>query len=255
MPAALVCVRLYWGHCAQWSSKTKDNDARQRQSLLASFPTKWGRERGGQSQVCQHLVGTQTLPTGLITSWHLIGGKRTDEGREVEIFCPLYLENIFMQIFEHTYSEPEALGFSETYFGNTTWRFPVLTYFGPWLSPRPWNLQTPWLPFTSIFAPLSCLDFYSSGFTYLSVLCPCSFIFQLYADVVCFSWVPVKSLQSCLTLWDPVGLLCLWDSPGKNNWSGLPCPPPDPGMELASRPSDGTSFSYVSCIGRWVLYH
>lgn len=88
MPAGLVCVRLYWGHCVQWSSKTKDNDARQRQGLLASLPTKWGRERGGQSQVCQHLVGTQTLPTGLITSWHLIGGKRTDEGREVEIFCP-----------------------------------------------------------------------------------------------------------------------------------------------------------------------
>lgn len=49
---------------------------------------------------------------------HFFGGKRADEGREVEIFCPLYLENMFMQIFEHIYSEPEALGFSETCFGN-----------------------------------------------------------------------------------------------------------------------------------------
>ena len=36
----------------------------------------------------------------------------------------------------------------------------------------------------------------------------------------------------------PFGLLCPWDSPGKNYWSGLPCPPPkdlpDPGIEPAS---------------------
>lgn len=62
---------------------------------------------------------------------HFFGGKRTDEGREVEIFCLLYLENMFMQIFEHTYSESEALEFGETYFGNTTRSFLVLTYFGP----------------------------------------------------------------------------------------------------------------------------
>lgn len=49
---------------------------------------------------------------------HFFGGKRTVEGREVDIFCPLYLENIFMQIFEHLYSEPEALEFSETYLAN-----------------------------------------------------------------------------------------------------------------------------------------
>ena len=36
-----------------------------------------------------------------------------------------------MQIFEHTYSESEALGFGETYFGNTVRSFLVLTYFGP----------------------------------------------------------------------------------------------------------------------------
>ena len=51
----------------------------------------------------------------------------------------------------------------------------------------------------------------------------------------------VKSLQSCLTLWDPglwpTRLLCPWDSPGRNT-SGLPCPPPgnlpDPRIEPRS---------------------
>ena len=37
----------------------------------------------------------------------------------------------------------------------------------------------------------------------------------------------------------------------QEDWSGLPFPPPgdlpDPGME--------PEFLYVSCIGRWVLYH
>ena len=36
----------------------------------------------------------------------------------------------------------------------------------------------------------------------------------------------------------PHGLLCLWNSPGKNNWSGLPFPSsgglPSPGIELMS---------------------
>ena len=35
------------------------------------------------------------------------------------------------------------------------------------------------------------------------------------------------------------------------HWSGLSCPPP----EESSPPRDGTHVSYVSCIGRWVLYH
>ena len=33
-------------------------------------------------------------------------------------------------------------------------------------------------------------------------------------------------------------------------WSGLPCPPSG-----ASQPRDHTLISYISCIGRWVLYH
>ena len=48
----------------------------------------------------------------------------------------------------------------------------------------------------------------------------------------------------------PARLLCSWDSPGKNTISGLPFPPlgylPDPG-----RPC----LSWVSCIGRQILYH
>ena len=36
-----------------------------------------------------------------------------------------------------------------------------------------------------------------------------------------------KSLQSHPTLCDPMDrILCPWDSPGKEYWSGLPCPPP-----------------------------
>ena len=34
-------------------------------------------------------------------------------------------------------------------------------------------------------------------------------------------------------------------------WSGLPCLPPGE----SSRPRDQTCVSYISCIGRWALYH
>ena len=34
-------------------------------------------------------------------------------------------------------------------------------------------------------------------------------------------------------------------------WSGLSCPPPGESFQ----PTDRTLVSYVSCIGRWVLYH
>ena len=49
-----------------------------------------------------------------------------------------------------------------------------------------------------------------------------------------------KSLQSCLTLCDPIdgSLSGSWDSPGQEYWSGLPFPPPgdfpDPGFESES---------------------
>ena len=34
-------------------------------------------------------------------------------------------------------------------------------------------------------------------------------------------------------------------------WSGLSCPPPGDFPDLGNQ----TSVSYVSCIGKWVLYH
>ena len=63
-----------------------------------------------------------------------------------------------------------------------------------------------------------------------------------------------KSLQSCPTL-RPCGLqtarlLCPWDSPGKN--PGLVAISSSRGP---SQPRDGTWISYVSCLGRRVLYH
>ena len=64
-----------------------------------------------------------------------------------------------------------------------------------------------------------------------------------------------KLLQLCLTLCD------LWTvahhtplSMGfsrQEYWSGLPCPPPG----YFSLPRDHTHVSYISCIGRRVLYH
>ena len=61
-----------------------------------------------------------------------------------------------------------------------------------------------------------------------------------------------KLLQSCLTLrpcgLQPTRLLCPWDSPGKNNWSGLPVPPagdlPDPGIEPVSLASPAWQVLY-----------
>ena len=69
------------------------------------------------------------------------------------------------------------------------------------------------------------------------------------------SCMRVKSLQLSLTLCDPVDLdptrhLCPWDSPSKN--TGVGC------HALLQRifPTQGwNQVSYVSCIGRWVLYH
>ena len=70
--------------------------------------------------------------------------------------------------------------------------------------------------------------------------------------------VPVKSLQSCPTLCNPVdcslpGSTIRGTLPGlgRSPGSGLPCPLPgdlpNPGIEPASLT--------ISCIGRWILYH
>ena len=67
--------------------------------------------------------------------------------------------------------------------------------------------------------------------------------------------VCAKMLQSCLTLWDPMGC-----SPTGSSvhgilqtriveWAAMPS------SRGSSQPRDQTCISYISCIGRWVLYH
>ena len=64
-----------------------------------------------------------------------------------------------------------------------------------------------------------------------------------------------KSLQLCPTLCDPMdysppGSSVHGNSPGKNTeWVAMPS------SRGSSSPRDRTHISYVSCMGRWVLYH
>ena len=69
------------------------------------------------------------------------------------------------------------------------------------------------------------------------------------------AWVHSKSLQGCSTLCDPMncsspGSSVHGGSPGKN--TGVGC---HALLQGIFRPRDQILFSYVSCIGRWVLYH
>ena len=67
--------------------------------------------------------------------------------------------------------------------------------------------------------------------------------------------VVAKLLQSCLTLCDPMNC----SLPGSSvhgilqarilKWVAISC------SWRSSRPRDQIHISYVSCIGRWVLYH
>ena len=63
----------------------------------------------------------------------------------------------------------------------------------------------------------------------------------------------VKSLQSYLTLCDAMDsrFLCPWDPPGRN--TGMGCQALLQGIILTQRLNPWVS--YVSCIGKWVLYH
>ena len=65
-----------------------------------------------------------------------------------------------------------------------------------------------------------------------------------------------KSLLSCLTLCDPMDLAgqapVSMGFSRQEFWSGLPSPPP---RDLSDPEIFPTHVSYVSCIGRWVLYH
>ena len=69
-----------------------------------------------------------------------------------------------------------------------------------------------------------------------------------------FSFPRAKSLESCLILWYPVDCSLpgssSWDSPGKKwEWIAMPS------SRGSSWPRDQTHISWVSCTGRWVLYH
>ena len=85
--------------------------------------------------------------------------------------------------------------------------------------------------------------------------CHISKLFQQYKACSELPCRPVKSLQSCLTLCDPMdcsppGSSVLLASPGKIlEWAAMPS------SRGSSRPRDRTRVSYVSSTGRWVLYH
>ena len=74
---------------------------------------------------------------------------------------------------------------------------------------------------------------------------------QCYMSVACFF---AKSFQSCLTLCDPMDCSLpgssVHDSPGKNTRVGCHFL-----LQGLFPPRDQTHVSYVSSIGRWVLYH
>ena len=68
------------------------------------------------------------------------------------------------------------------------------------------------------------------------------------------------TLQLCPNLCNPMdcrlpGSSVHGDSPGKNNWSGLPCPPPgdlsDPGIELASLTSPALAGRFFTTNATW----
>ena len=65
--------------------------------------------------------------------------------------------------------------------------------------------------------------------------------------------------QLCLTLCDPMSCNlpdCPWNSPGKEYWSGLPCPfpgdLPDPGIEPGSLMSPTLEGRFFTTIATWV---
>ena len=84
-----------------------------------------------------------------------------------------------------------------------------------------------------------------------------SYILGVYAyqGLICRSMLHAKSLQLCLTLEDPKN----YSPPGSSvhgisqvrtlEWVAMPS------SRESSQPRDQTGISYVSCIGRWVLYH
>ena len=72
-----------------------------------------------------------------------------------------------------------------------------------------------------------------------------AFFFPIEIDYACM----FSCVRLCNTM-EPTRLLCPWDFPGKN--TGVCCHFLLQGIFLTR---DGIRISYVSCIGRWVLYH
>ena len=85
--------------------------------------------------------------------------------------------------------------------------------------------------------------------------------FLIYDTLKCMRWfispggMRAKLLQLCLTLWDPMDC----SPPGSSvhgilqtrilKWVAMPT------SRESSQPRDARQVSYVSCIGKWVLYH
>ena len=146
------------------------------------------------------------------------------------------------------------------------WNFPG----NPWPAAPPWlsehHLPEAWLGASS---PLVMLPTEAAGY-----LCPhlgqhlpnhvpgasCSWLCErvilkslLESDFL--GSVCAKSLQSCPTLWDPMGCSPPCSSVHGilqvriREWVAMPS------SRGSSPPRDLTHVSYISCIGRWVLYH
>ena len=94
--------------------------------------------------------------------------------------------------------------------------------------PTTWSLwQKPQCQSQASCLPLPCLSLLTTTSLFSTSVILFSFVQQ------CKSTMHAKSLQSCLTLCDPMDSSSPWDSPGKNTGS----PPgdlPHPGIESAS---------------------
>ena len=90
---------------------------------------------------------------------------------------------------------------------------------------------------------------------YMPISQTCSFTFWIFQIFGAYHMVCVWVAQSHPTLWchglEPTRLLCPWDYPGQEYWTGLPFPTPG---DLPHPFRDQICVSYVSCIGRRVLY-
>ena len=91
-----------------------------------------------------------------------------------------------------------------------------------------------------------------ASFSFFSI--PFFYLFHLFT-IPFFHCMRANSLQSCLTLCDPMDC----SPPGSSvhgvfqarilQWFAIPS------SRGSAQPRDQTCISYVSCIGRWVLYH